>query len=94
METRTTRAQLMVYVGEEKNPIRLTDSAVEAVQTEASGRFAEAATELDAFFEDLRAPDMLDVEKLLWLRDTLVQAEDAVQILLDCRPPAEWDAEE
>jgi hypothetical protein len=91
-----TSSTLRIFVGEDKSPITLTDSAVEAVQGEAAGRMIDAmsgAWEIEKAIEGGEGFDSLDLPTLLTLRDCLVSAAEAVEVLIECRPLSELDTD-
>lgn len=90
-----TTEEMIVHVGEDKTPIRLTDSAVEAVQNEASGRLTEQLDEiLDAYQAHAGALTDMDGARLLDLRDSLQTALEMTNVLMDCRPLDEFVSDE
>lgn len=84
-----TASELLIRVGEDKTPLRLTDSAVEAVQDEAAGKMVTALAGVWAVEKDIAAGDgfaSLDVNELIELRDHLRDAMDLAEVLIECRP--------
>lgn len=93
----TTHDTLSILVGENKTPITLTDSAVEAVQGEAAGKAVDTFAGIWKIEEQVDSGegfDSLDLEALLELRDYLVEARDLVEVLIECRPLSELEPEE
>lgn len=91
---RTTQ-ELHILVGEDKCPLTLTDSAVEAVQGEAAGRLQEAVEEIGKLWNDQVAGfEEATLEELLTLRVILRTASEACDVLIECRPLDEIEAED
>jgi hypothetical protein len=92
-----TAESLKITVGEDKYPLVLTDSAVEAVQGEASGRVVSAFAGLWEAEQEVQGGegfDSLDLNALLTVRDHLRAATEAVDVLIECRPLDELDTED
>ena len=80
---------LTILVGEDKTPIQLTDSAVQAVQGEAAGKLTAALANLwqiEKSIEPGQGFDDLDINDLLGLRDHAQLAVQMADVLIDCRP--------
>lgn len=92
---RTTQ-ELNIRVGEDKVPLKLTDSAVEAVQEEAAGKAVEAfggIWEIEKTIESGEGFAGLDLEALLGLRGYLQTALEVIDVLIECRPLGELEPE-
>lgn len=84
-----TATTLSIRVGDEKTPITLTDSAVEAVQDEAAGRAVDAFAGLWAIEEKIEGGQgfaALDLPKLIEMRQLLQDAAECIDVLIECRP--------
>lgn len=82
-----TTPELIVRIGEEKYPITLTDSAVEAVQGEAAGKAQTALETLaQAWKTQEGAPDEWGIEELLDLRSSVQLLGEMIDVLVECRP--------
>lgn len=90
-----TTNELVVYVGSENYPIKLTDSAVEAVQGEAAGK---AQTALETLVQAWKTQDGgLDewgIEELLTLRGDVQLLGEMIDVLVECRPLDELGIED
>lgn len=77
-------SEIQVLVGSERIPLRVTDSAVEAIQGEAAGWAAGA---LEALIE-AQDRDLTEVEwsQLLEWREAASQLRDSLDVLMECRP--------
>lgn len=86
---RRTIGTLNIRVGDDKNPIQLTDSAVEAVQDEAAGRAVSALAAVWAVEQKVEGGESfagLSFSELLELRDALRLACEVTDVLIQCRP--------
>lgn len=84
-----TAPELMIRVGEDKTPLRLTDGAVQAVQDEAAGKLISALSGAWAIQKTIGSAEGfadLDLNQLIDLRDHLHDAVQLVEVLIDCRP--------
>jgi hypothetical protein len=87
--------RLSILVGEDKARIILTDDAVEAVQAAAASQTAEALDEVVAdHAKHIDALTFADLGDLLGLRDHLLSAAQAVDVLIECRPLSELHADD
>lgn len=88
---------LSILVGDEKTPITLTDTAVEAVQGEAAGKAVDAFAgiwKIEQRIEGGEGFDTLDINALLELRDHLQTAREVIDVLIECRPLSELGSDE
>jgi hypothetical protein len=84
-----TADTLNVRVGDSKHPITLTDSAVEAVQSEAAGKIIDALSNVWRIEETIKAGEgftALALGELIELRDELQYATEMADVLAECRP--------
>lgn len=95
MATRTA-SELLIRVGEDKTPLRLTDSAVEAVQEEAAGKMIDALAGVRAIEKTVEGGESfaaLNINALIDLRDHLRDATALAEVLIDCRPMDDLNTE-
>jgi hypothetical protein len=91
-----TAASVHVRVGDEKTPITLTDSAVEALQGEAAGKAIDAFAGIWGVEKTIESGEgfaALDLSALLELRGHLQTALEMVDVLIECRPLDELDTD-
>lgn len=92
-----TSSDLFIRVGDDKVPLRLTDSAVEAVQDEAAGKMVDAMAAVWAIEKTIDGGESfatLDLNQLIELRDNLRSATELAEVLIECRPLDELDTDD
>ena len=92
MSKQTTKSAMTVRIGRDNYPINVSGEAIRAIQATAAATVRETLDEVEARWSaSAKAAEEFDVDMLFEFKSSLEAALGAIDVLLECRPPEEWE---